>query len=470
MKPIRYYVSKVLVKMYVWAKRQRLIRDVVVILEKLLYTTVDRRLGWIMGLKSKIARNYTEDGINVVYQNVYDHRIFDYLPANQIVTLPLDELIYPFREDILLRVDFLQSMEELVGLRPEQTLYYQFIGDKERGGDYDSKEIADNFFKIYESIKKNGYIGGEYKDSHITVIQTPEPYMPGVPPKHERVRRVNSHYALKEGAHRVAALKMLGYEKAECRIVEDYHFSPPDYTEYIRRNRVKYIKNLLSNVHTIYQPIPFSEFRDVSTGHESYERLRLILDNVDCNGLKVLDIGCSLGYFCYQLAKKGAIVTGIDADPEQIYIDRKVCELYNLNITFRQAFLDMDLITSLEQYDCIIMLNILHHIMANAKISYHWKLSGSGLDYSRELLKALAGKCNGVLFFAMAQTGETPYWTEILPDMVPAPDVWIKKELLEAASFDKVTIFPPGQIYPPSKIKPGSQNNRYIFKAEKKRQ
>ena len=468
MKSVKYYISKLLVEVYWWTKHQRILKNVVAISDKLLYITIDKHLGWITALKRKITTGYSGSKI-VQYQNVYDHRIFDYIPANQVITLPLDELIYPFREDILLRIDFLQSMEELSNLRPEQTLYYQFIIDRDRGKDCDGKEMVNNFVKIYESIKKNGYLGSEYKGSHITVVQTPEPYMPGLPPNHERVRVVNSRYALKAGAHRVAALKKLGYEKADCRVEEDYGFSPPDYTEYIRRNMVKYIRSLLSNLPTLYQPVPFSEFRDMRSNHRCYERLNLILNNVDCNGLKVLDIGCSLGYFCYQLAKKGATVTGIDADPALIYINRKICELYGLNITFRQAFLDMDVIESLGHYDCIIMFSILHHIMANAKISYQWELPKSGLEYSIELLSMLAKKCDRLFFFEMAQTGETPYWTEMLPKMTPSPDVWIKREL-EEASFGKVTVFSPQQIYPPNLIRPGSKTNRYIFMAEKKRQ
>lgn len=398
------------------------------------------------------------------YTNVYYPDLHGYVAENALVEVSLDELIQAHREDILYRMDFLRQYQRRADFKPEQSLYCQFIGDRDRGIVENPREMIRRFTDLYESMKKNGYPGSDVKDGHITVVQTPEPYMPRVPGTGERIRSVRRSYALKDGAHRAAILKALGQEKAVCRVVRDHMFSPPDYTEYIRRRRVGYLKVLLRNLPTVYQPIPFSEFRDVVSARDCYGRLKLILDTIDPNGLRVLDIGCSLGYFSFELAKRGAKVTAVDADGQLVYIADKISHLYGLEMDFRQAFLDTDLLAGLEHYDVVIMFSILHHIMGDAKISYNWKLANSGLEYCKLLMKLVGEKCD-TLFFDMAQSDETLYWKEHLPAMTPSPDVWIKRELLEPAGFKEIDVFSPQQLYQKGKVIPGTPNSRTVFVA-----
>ena len=54
------------------------------------------------------------------------------------------------------------------------------------------------------------------------------------------------------------------------------------------------------------------------TGRLTKERLNLILENVDIKGKRILDLGCSGGYFTFNLSAKAKHVMGVDGDYEII--------------------------------------------------------------------------------------------------------------------------------------------------------
>src|SRR3546814_10349498 len=47
----------------------------------------------------------------------------------------------------------------------------------------------------------------------------------------------------------------------------------------------------------------------------------------DLSGWTALDIGCNAGFYSFELAKRGAMVTGIDIDPAYLHQDRKSTRL-----------------------------------------------------------------------------------------------------------------------------------------------
>ena len=51
-------------------------------------------------------------------------------------------------------------------------------------------------------------------------------------------------------------------------------------------------------------------------------------------GSKILDVGCSNGFFCYELAQMGAIVSGVDKNKEVISLNNKITKYFGLNINF----------------------------------------------------------------------------------------------------------------------------------------
>lgn len=86
----------------------------------------------------------------------------------------------------------------------------------------------------------------------------------------------------------------------------------------------------------------------------------------DIRGKKILDFGCGEGELSTQLAKLGALVTGIDISPELIEIANKRAELDHVaeNVQFHVA----DVLKSPPQpahFDILICYAVLHHVDIN---------------------------------------------------------------------------------------------------------
>lgn len=91
------------------------------------------------------------------------------------------------------------------------------------------------------------------------------------------------------------------------------------------------------------------------------ERLesRLILELVgDVAGRQVLDVGCGDGAFAFELAKRGAIVTGIDASAAMIDAAKARARQHNVDITFQVAVAE-HLPFPVEQFDLVTAITIL---------------------------------------------------------------------------------------------------------------
>ncbi len=107
-------------------------------------------------------------------------------------------------------------------------------------------------------------------------------------------------------------------------------------------------------------PESYSEWRgsEIGATTERLER-RLILELVgDVGGRKVLDIGCGDGDFAVELARRGALVTGIDASPEMIGAARRRAEQQGTAVTFHVATAQ-HLPFAAEQFDLVTAITIL---------------------------------------------------------------------------------------------------------------
>lgn len=80
-------------------------------------------------------------------------------------------------------------------------------------------------------------------------------------------------------------------------------------------------------------------------------------------GWRVLDIGCNAGFYCFELARRGARVTGIDLDPHYLAQARWAAGEFDLEdrIEFRQMQI-YDLAREDEEYDLILFLGVLYHL------------------------------------------------------------------------------------------------------------
>jgi tRNA (mo5U34)-methyltransferase len=83
----------------------------------------------------------------------------------------------------------------------------------------------------------------------------------------------------------------------------------------------------------------------------------------DLTGWTALDIGCNAGFYSFELARRGASVTGIDHDPHYLRQARWAAGQYGL--VDRVNFLQMqvyDLAATPEKYDLVLFMGVLYHL------------------------------------------------------------------------------------------------------------
>jgi tRNA (mo5U34)-methyltransferase len=83
----------------------------------------------------------------------------------------------------------------------------------------------------------------------------------------------------------------------------------------------------------------------------------------DLSGWTALDIGCNAGFYSFELARRGALVTGIDHDPR--YLRQAEWAVRHLGMEDRVRFRRMqvyDLAAVEEKYDLVLFMGVLYHL------------------------------------------------------------------------------------------------------------
>jgi tRNA (mo5U34)-methyltransferase len=83
----------------------------------------------------------------------------------------------------------------------------------------------------------------------------------------------------------------------------------------------------------------------------------------DLTGWRVLDIGCNAGFYSFELARRGAEVTGLDIDPHYLAQARWAAREYGLqgSVEFRQGSV-YELAACRERFDLVWFLGVLYHL------------------------------------------------------------------------------------------------------------
>jgi tRNA (mo5U34)-methyltransferase len=83
----------------------------------------------------------------------------------------------------------------------------------------------------------------------------------------------------------------------------------------------------------------------------------------DLTGWTALDIGCNAGFYSFELARRGAVVTGLELDEHYLRQARWAAERYGLEgaVTFRQGTV-YDLADTDEQWDLVLFMGVLYHL------------------------------------------------------------------------------------------------------------
>jgi tRNA (mo5U34)-methyltransferase len=83
----------------------------------------------------------------------------------------------------------------------------------------------------------------------------------------------------------------------------------------------------------------------------------------DLNGWTALDLGCNAGFYSFELARRGARVTGLEIDTHYLRQASWAAELYGVGdeIELRQGTV-YDLLDGDEQWDLILFMGVLYHL------------------------------------------------------------------------------------------------------------
>jgi tRNA (mo5U34)-methyltransferase len=83
----------------------------------------------------------------------------------------------------------------------------------------------------------------------------------------------------------------------------------------------------------------------------------------DLTGWRALDIGCNAGYYAFELARRGAAVTGIDVDPHYLEQARWAAYQYGLEDAIRFRRMQVyDLAKEPEPFDLVLFMGVFYHL------------------------------------------------------------------------------------------------------------
>lgn len=93
-------------------------------------------------------------------------------------------------------------------------------------------------------------------------------------------------------------------------------------------------KNILTHSGETYQPIPFSEYKDIDFQRKDCgERYRTIKENCeDPKGETLIDICCANGYFCFRFLQDGGkMAAGIEKDKDRNFFNNELAKEKEMN-------------------------------------------------------------------------------------------------------------------------------------------
>ncbi|MFZ5675472.1 MAG: class I SAM-dependent methyltransferase [Pseudomonadota bacterium] len=95
-------------------------------------------------------------------------------------------------------------------------------------------------------------------------------------------------------------------------------------------------------------------------GHDRSSTAQVIMPE-SLSGQSFIDVGCSLGYFCFEARRRGAgRVVGLDFDENNIRKGRILADILGESVEFQSG--DIESAPLAERFDQVICLNVLHHL------------------------------------------------------------------------------------------------------------
>ena len=184
------------------------------------------------------ARNHSHYSAKQRFLEKMDHFREIFLP---VTSIDPKKLFTANRLDIEYRINFLTNILENK-LSFKNTLYHQFVSDKERNLFLTGDELSRNFLKLTEEIKLNGIqtpvIVGKYTTEMVkTQYSMNEKF-------YWKDYQNKTGYQLIDGAHRLSLALFLKLDTISVKIYSPLYFEIPNYTDYIHLKEKEYKKKL----------------------------------------------------------------------------------------------------------------------------------------------------------------------------------------------------------------------------------
>jgi hypothetical protein len=184
-----------------------------------------------------------------------------------------------------------------------------------------------------------------------------------------------------------------------------------------------------------YQPVEIGgrRFDNVRDTDARWQAVAQVLR--DYGVRNVLDIGCAEGWFVRRAAADlNLFAIGIEATDVGV-----VGELARLHdrvprAATMRAFMTPEAIRALPQFDAVLCLSVLHHV-----------IRGFGIGVAERFLQALATRVSKVLVFEIGTADESS-WTPFLPEQSLGQEAFVR-ELLERSGFRHVRVIAESAAY-----------------------
>ena len=259
------------------------------------------------------------------------------LPAEKsyITSKPIEKPV----QEMLAMYDRGEDLTDSPFIRANQWMHHAYCFD--HGNTIESAyERQKQIIDLYEDIKKNGYNPEKHNGSTIYIWFDEEGFI-----------------HLGDGFHRIAILHYLNQDvlvNAETdwrdRYDGKFHKDFP---------LVDVLLKEAPQGKWTYQPIEDKRLEGWKVDrYDAAQRLEYILKNL--KGKRVLDIGCSEGYYSRELSKRGYEVTAVDRSKGLISVARYLTVLQGLKVDYR---LVKDWSEIEGKYDSILFLAVIHNDM-----------------------------------------------------------------------------------------------------------
>jgi len=160
-------------------------------------------------------------------------------------------------------------------------------------------------------------------------------------------------------------------------------------------------------------------------------RLGFIKSKLDFTDRVVLDLGCSGGFFAFEISKIARKVIAVDGDPEIIERNKSVQnELRRENIDFVCAPISAETISNIGTVDITLFLSVFHH-MLTVSDAYDWN-RGVNSAHIDSMLTAV-NRCTSTLVFETGVATEGYEWCARLPRLSCPLETFVINDVFRGA-------------------------------------